>query len=102
DLLASAETGAWPDTLWQAAEANGLTVPLVAESRGGAGGSWGDAFVVARAAGRHAVPLPIAETIVGSWLLSASGLDVPSGPLTIAPVHRHERLRLTRCGRGWR
>src|SRR5262249_57890147 len=61
-----------------------------------------DAFLVARAAGRHAVPLPIAETIVGSWLLSVSGLDVPSGPLTIAPVHRDERLRLTRTGAGWR
>ena len=78
-------------------------MPLVAESKGGAGGSWGDAFVVARAAGRHAVPLPIVETIVGSWLpLSASGLDVPSGPLTIAPVHRDERLRLARAAGGWR
>jgi acyl-CoA dehydrogenase len=102
DLLESAETGAWPDALWQAVEENGLTLPLVAESRGGAGGSWGDAFVVARAAGRHAVPLPIVETIVGSWLLSASGLDVPSGPLTIAPVHRDERLRLARAAGGWR
>jgi acyl-CoA dehydrogenase len=48
------------------------------------------------------VPLPIVETIVGSWLLSASGLDVPSGALTIAPVHREDRLRLTRAGSGWR
>jgi acyl-CoA dehydrogenase len=102
ELLESVETGAWPDALWQAVEENGLTLPLVPESKGGAGGSWGDAFVVARAAGRHAVPLPIAETIVGSWLLSASGLDVPSGPLTIAPVHRDERLRLAREGGGWR
>jgi acyl-CoA dehydrogenase len=102
DLLESAETGAWPEALWRAVEENGLTWPLVPEGKGGAGGSWGDAFVVARAAGRHAVPLPIVETIVGSWLLSASGLDVPSGPLTIAPVHRDERVRLTRAGGGWR
>jgi len=102
DLIEAAETGAWPDALWQAVEENGLTWPLVPESTGGAGGTWGDAFVVARAAGRHAVPLPIVETIVASWLLSASGLDVPSGPLTIAPVHREERLRLTRAGSGWR
>jgi len=102
DLIESAETGAWPDALWQAVEENGLTWPLVPESQGGAGGTWGDAFVVARAAGRHAVPLPIVETIVASWLLSTSGLDVPSGPLTIAPVHREDRLRLTRAGSGWR
>ena len=102
ELLESAETGTWPGALWQAVEENGLTWPLVPESKGGAGGSWGDAFVVARAAGRHAVPLPIAETIVGSWLLSTSGLDVPSGPLTIASVHREETLRLARAGGGWR
>ena len=102
DLLESAETGAWPEALWQAVEENGLTLPLVPESKGGAGGSWGDAFVVARAAGRHAVPLPIVETIVGSWFLATSGLDVPSGPLTIAPVHREDRLRLARAGSGWR
>ena len=102
DLIEAAETGAWPDALWQAVEENGLTWPLVPESKGGAGGTWGNAFVVARAAGRHAVPLPIVETIVASWLLSASGLDVPSGPLTLAPVHREERLRLTRAGSGWR
>jgi acyl-CoA dehydrogenase len=102
EQLEAAETGAWPEALWQAVEENGLTWPLVPEDKGGAGGSWSDAFVVARAAGRHAVPLPIVETIVGSWLLSASGLDVPSGALTIAPVHREDRLRLTRAGSGWR
>jgi acyl-CoA dehydrogenase len=102
DLVEAAEKGAWPDALWRAVEENGLTWPLVSESKGGAGGSWGDAFVVARAAGRHTVPLPLAETIVASWLLSESGLEVPSGPLTIAPVHRHEGLRLARAVGGWR
>jgi len=102
ELLEAAETGEWPDGLWQAVEENGLTLPLVSEAKGGAGGTWGDAFVVTRAAGRHAVPLPLAETIVASWLLSESGLDVPSGPLTVAPVHREDTLRLARAGGGWR
>src|SRR4029453_13033930 len=102
ELLESSETGAWPDALWRAVEENGLTLPLGPEAKGGAGGGWGDAFVVARAPGRHAVPLPIVETIVGSWLLSGAGLDVPSGPLTIAPVHRDEALRLGRAGPGRR
>src|SRR5439155_1251007 len=98
DILESAEKGEWPDGFWQAVEENGLTLPLLSEAKGGAGGTWGDAYVVVRAAGRHAVPLPLAETIVGSWLLSESGLDVPSGPLTVAPVHREDRLRLARAG----
>src|SRR4030095_3535188 len=104
DLLESAERGEWPAALWQAIEENGLTLPLVAESKGGAGGTWGDAFVVSRAAGRHAVPLPLAETIVGSWLLSGAGLDVPTGPLTIAPARRDDSPRLApaRAGGGGR
>jgi acyl-CoA dehydrogenase len=101
DLLASVEKGQWPAALWDAVEENGLTLPLVPEAKGGAGGTWGDAHVVIRATGRHAVPLPLAETMVAAWLLTESGLDVPAGPLTIAPVHHDERLRLSRTGDGW-
>jgi len=100
DVLESAERGHWPDGLWQAIEENGLTLPLVPEARGGAGGTWRDAHVVVRAAGHHALPLPLAETIVGAWLLSEAGLDVPSGPLTVAPVQRDDSLRLARVGGG--
>jgi acyl-CoA dehydrogenase len=102
DVLEAAEGGAWPDALWQVVEENGLTLPLLPESKGGAGGTWGDAHVVVTAAGRHAVPLPLAETIVASWLLSTAGLDVPEGPLTLAPVHRDETIRLRREGGAWR
>ncbi|MEK7387807.1 MAG: acyl-CoA dehydrogenase family protein, partial [candidate division NC10 bacterium] len=101
DLLASVEKGQWPAALWDAVEENGLTLPLVPEAKGGAGGTWGDAHVVIRATGHHAVPLPLAETIVAAWLLAESGLDVPAGPLTIAPVHHDERLWLSRAGGGW-
>jgi acyl-CoA dehydrogenase len=102
ELLESAEKGAWPDTLWRALEEGGLTLPLVPEARGGAGGAWSDAHVVVRAAGKHAAPVPLAETIVAGWLLGEADLDVPLGPLTIAPVERDERLRLARAGGQWR
>src|SRR5919108_1405543 len=102
DLIESAEKGVWPDKLWRALEEGGLTLPLVDEARGGAGGTWADAHTVVRAAGKHAAPVPLAETIVAGWLLSQAGLDVPLGPLTIAPVHRDECLRLERAGGGWR
>jgi acyl-CoA dehydrogenase len=39
ELVESAERGEWPAALWQAVEENGLTLPLVAESKGGAGGT---------------------------------------------------------------
>ncbi|HEU5196307.1 MAG TPA: acyl-CoA dehydrogenase family protein [Methylomirabilota bacterium] len=102
ELIESAEKGAWPDKLWSALEEGGLTLPLVPEVRGGAGGDWRDAHTVVRAAGKHAAPVPLAETIVAGWLLGQAGLDVPLGPLTIAPLHRAERLRLERAGGGWR
>jgi len=102
ELIESAEKGVWPDKLWRALEEGGLTLPLVAEARGGAGGTWRDAHTVVRAAGKHAVPLPLAETIVGGWLLDQAGLDVPLGPLTIAPVHQDDTLRLEGAAGGWR
>src|SRR5947208_6109752 len=102
ELSEAAEQGEWPGALWQAVEENGLTLPLVPEAKGGAGGTWGDAYVVVSAAGRHAVPLPLAETIVASWLLLAAGLEVPLGPLTVAPVQRDERLKLVRRAGGLR
>ena len=101
ELIESAEKGVWPDKLWRAVEEGGLTMPLVPESAGGAGGDWLDAHVVVRAAGRHTVPLPIAETIVASGLLARAGIEVPLGPITLAPVRRGERLTLGRSGNAW-
>jgi len=100
ELIESAEKGAWPDKVWRALEEGGLTLPLVPEAHGGAGGAWADAHTVVRAAGKHTAPVPLPETIVAGWLLGQAGLDVPMGPLTIAPVHRDERLRFARAGGG--
>jgi acyl-CoA dehydrogenase len=102
DLLETAERGAWPAALWQTVEESGLTLPEVPEERGGAGGGWLDAHVVLVAGGRFAVPLPLGETMLAGFLLARAGLDVPTGPLTIAPVERGERLRLERDGSAWR
>ena len=100
ELIEAAEKGTWPDKLWRALEEGGLTLPLVSEDAGGAGGTWLDAHVVIRASGRYTVPVPLAETIVAGWLLSRAGLEVPFGPLTLAPVHRDERLTLTQTADG--
>jgi acyl-CoA dehydrogenase len=102
DLRESAEKGQWPAGLWTAVEEGGLTLPQIPEARGGGGGTWQDAYVVVSAAGRFAVPIPLAETMAAAWLLSEAGLDVPLGPLTVAPVHPAERLQLRREGSGWR
>src|SRR3989304_9104159 len=102
DVLETAEQGQWPAALWQALEESGLTLPLVPEKQGGAGGTWGDAHVLLAAAGRFGPPVPLAETIIASWLLSEAGLEVPLGPLAVAPVHRGGVLRPEAGGGGWR
>ncbi|HEX5816216.1 MAG TPA: acyl-CoA dehydrogenase family protein, partial [Methylomirabilota bacterium] len=101
ELIESSEKGAWPEKLWRALEEGGLTLPLVSEDAGGAGGTWVDAHVVVRAAGRHTAPVPLAETTIAGWLLSRAGLEVPLGPLTLAPVRAGERLTLARRGGGF-
>ena len=100
-VLEGAEKGQWPAALWQALEENGLTLPQVPEARGGAGGSWNDAFVVLMASGRFAAPVPLAETMLAGAILADAGLDAPLGPMTVAPVHIDEGLTLARQGAGW-
>ena len=86
DAIATAETGAWPAALWNATEELGLGRALLDPDHGGAGGDWLDVFEIARAAGRHSLPLPLVETILGTWLLERAGLDVPDGPVGLVPV----------------
>ena len=100
-VLEGAEKGEWPAALWQALEENGLTLPQVPEARGGAGGSWNDAFVVLLAAGRFAAPVPLAETMLAGVILAEAGLDAPFGPMTVAPAHLDETLTLARAGSGF-
>jgi acyl-CoA dehydrogenase len=88
ELLIEAESGRWPTRLWGAIEENGLTLAAVSEVRGGVGGSWHDAFVLIQAAGRHAAPGLLAETIAINWLLDRAGLDPVEGPATLGTFER--------------
>jgi acyl-CoA dehydrogenase len=102
ETLEASETGVWPEPLWTALTESGLTRPLVAESQGGAGASWHDTFVIIKAAGRFAAPVPLPETILAGWLLGRSGMDIPDGPLTIAAGGTAPLPSLTRQKDGWR
>jgi acyl-CoA dehydrogenase len=77
-------------TRWQRVEELGLPELFAAEEAGGFGGTWQDAFIVLRAAGAHAVAVPVAESIVARRLLAASPLVCQSGlPVTLAPAPLH-------------
>jgi acyl-CoA dehydrogenase len=80
------EDGASPDALWRALHADGWLDALVPESRGGAGLALADARPLVEACGRHAVPLPAAETMVVRGVLAHTGRPVPEGPLGIDAI----------------
>jgi alkylation response protein AidB-like acyl-CoA dehydrogenase len=83
-VLAAAERGEFPHAAWHALSEAGLHLALLPEAAGGFGVPDDEALDLLRVAGRHALPLPLAETMLAGWLLSAAGLPVPAGCLSIA------------------
>jgi acyl-CoA dehydrogenase len=92
--IKSAESGTWPQALWDAVEEAGFTAALLPESAGGFGASPVEAMGLLRTAAAHAAPIPLGETMLAGWLLAQAGLAVPPGPLSLAPVRRNDALRL--------
>lgn len=70
--------------LWREVHDSGFADALVPEAQGGAGLDLGDACTVAQAAGRHVLPLPLAQTMVLRAALATADLVVPEGAMTIA------------------
>src|SRR5262245_50189929 len=76
--------GLWHAPLWHELEEAGLPGALEPED-GDLGIPIADALHILPIAGRHAAPVPLAETMLANWLLKMAGLPVPEGPLTLAP-----------------
>ncbi len=85
------------EALWADIEASGYLGLMVGEAAGGAGLGWRDAFDVLLACGRHALPVPLAETMWLRAVLSQAGIDAPSGPLAVAPHCTRASDRGVRC-----
>ena len=73
--------GSWPKQLWRTFAETGLAQAALPEEAGGAGLAAGLALL--RAAGRHAAPIPAAETLIGTVLCHAANVEAPDGPLTV-------------------
>lgn len=102
-LVNDAEDGEFPAALWNAVNEVGFPDALAAgaASPGDLAGIE-DAAAILREAGRHAAPLPLAETMIARWLLAGAGIKAPEAPLTIAPVERDGGLEIGRAGKRWR
>jgi acyl-CoA dehydrogenase len=72
------------DAAWPRIEEAGFASLLVSEEQGGFGGDWGDAYAVLRIAGRHALSVPLGDTIIAHRLLAEVGIVPPSGPIGLA------------------
>ncbi|MBV1798851.1 acyl-CoA dehydrogenase family protein [Siccirubricoccus sp. G192] len=84
NLLRATERGEWPAALWAEVEALGLPLALVPEAMGGVGLGWADAVAVWQVLGRHAAPLPLAESMAAAALLAAAGITPPAGLIALA------------------
>ena len=94
----SAKDDSWKAKLWSALEENGLTLPWVAENRGGSGASLAEGFEVLTAAGKFALAVPLAETMLAGWLLSQADIASPVGAMSVAPTHPKDKIALNLDG----
>ena len=90
---------AWKIPLWRALEDAGLPLAWVPEKQGGSGISLTDGFAILGKAGRFALPVPLAETLLAGWLLARAGINAPSGAMTVAPVRPNETIEIDGNGR---
>ncbi|RTL68313.1 MAG: acyl-CoA dehydrogenase [Pseudonocardiaceae bacterium] len=71
--VSAAERTGLPAAMWAGADEIGLPRVGLPESLGGAGGTLLDAVAVLVGSGRHAVPLPMLESWLAGWVLTAAG-----------------------------
>jgi acyl-CoA dehydrogenase len=77
------ESGACAHDLWDEIAASGFLDALVDESAGGASLAPVDVEPLFEQVGTHAVPLPVAETMVARALLAKAGITAPEGPIVL-------------------
>lgn len=87
-----ARNGEWLPELWAEVEEMGLPLALLTEEQGGFGLSFAEAGEALRLLGRHAMPLPVAETMAANQLLANAGLALAEGAAGLA---RGDHLTVT-------
>jgi acyl-CoA dehydrogenase len=81
EQLRALERGESPVPLWSQLSESGFLDAMVSEQSGGAGLSLTDVEPLFECLGAHAIPLPVAETMVARRLLAAAGVTVPEGTI---------------------
>lgn len=94
DVLTAADRGDWPAALWTAVNDAGIPHAMVAEAAGGLGLAPADAMSLMRRMGFHALPLPLAETMIANCLFVEAGGGPLDGPASFAPVSTDDRIAI--------
>ncbi|MCA1455529.1 acyl-CoA/acyl-ACP dehydrogenase [Bradyrhizobium sp. BRP22] len=94
----SDKTGSWKAPLWQALSEAGLPLAWVPDDLGGSGASLAEGFGVLNAAGRFAIAVPLAETMLAGWLLAQAKIASPDGEMTVVPASPKDRITLNADG----
>ncbi len=82
-VVRAIERGEPPAGLWGKVEESGFADALVPEGQGGAGLALADAFALMELCGLHAVPVPLAETMLAGGLLAREGVERPPGCIAL-------------------
>jgi len=96
DVLAG--KAGWREALWSAIEDAALDRAWVPEEQGGAGLDGEDCGAIAAAAGGAALAVPLVETIVARHWAARAGLDLPDGPVGLAPSRLGDVARINDDG----
>ncbi|MGB3864750.1 MAG: acyl-CoA dehydrogenase family protein [Xanthobacteraceae bacterium] len=94
DILTAADRGDWPTALWDTMNEAGLPHAMMTDAAGGLGLAAADAMGLMRRMGYHALPLPLAETMVANYLfVEANGAPL-DGPVSFAPVRADDAIAI--------
>ncbi|WP_220185072.1 acyl-CoA dehydrogenase family protein [Paracoccus sp. S1E-3] len=92
----------WRVALWSAIEGAALPAAFLTEEQGGFGETraevYAAGFAVLREAGRSALAVPLAETMLAVWLLAQAGMEAPGGAMSVAPADPRDRIRFREDG----
>ncbi|MBU6189348.1 MAG: acyl-CoA dehydrogenase [Betaproteobacteria bacterium] len=87
DVVRAIESGGPATELWQAISEAGFADAMVSEAQGGAGLSTEAVAGCWMLAGRHAVPLPLSETMIARAILTEQAITVPDTPIALGIGH---------------
>lgn len=88
NVVRAIEAGGSCAAVWQAIEDSGFCDALVPEGQGGAGLGLSDVFAIFEACGRHALPLPLAQTMCARAVLAHAGIAAPKGSIALTTLSR--------------